>query len=177
MTGEMKTSGEQRDVQEGLSRLEEETIEYFVSFVQILGLPRSIGQIYGLLFVAREPLAMAEIIEQLGVSKGSVSQGLTLLKSLGAISSVRKSDDRRESFEADFRVSRIVNHFISERLNPRLRSGEERLDSMIELAGKQRGDDEGVVTARLKALKKWQKRAKRVLPMVKVAMGGAKLKD
>ena len=171
----MKVS-ESQSVKEGLSQLESETIDYFVSFVQIFGLPRSIGQIYGLLFVAWEPLAMGNIIERLGVSKGSVSQGLNLLKGLGAITSVRKPDDRRELFEADLHLSRIVNHFVTERLNPRLKSGEMRLESMIELAGNQQEGEEDVVMGRLAALKKWQGRARRVVPLVKVAMGG-KTKD
>jgi len=166
----------QERLSDQLTQLESETIDYFVSFVQIFGLPRSIGQIYGLLFVSREPLDMMEIMNRLRISKGSVSQGLNLLKELGAISSVRKSDDRREHFEADFRVSRIVNHFISERLNPRLESGERRLTSMIELAHKQLIEEEDVVVVRLHALRKWQSRAKRVLPLLKGAMGISKLK-
>lgn len=172
----MKTS-KQTGVAERLTQLESETIEYFVSFVQILGLPRSIGQIYGLLFVSREPLSMGDIMEQLEISKGSVSQGLNLLKDLGAISAIRKSNDRRELFEADFQVARIVNHFMTARLNPRLKSGEERLDSMISLASEQQFNDEDVVMGRLMALKKWQGRAKKVIPLVKGAMGISKLKD
>ncbi len=172
----VKTS-EQELVQEKLTQLESETIEYFVSFVQIFGLPRSIGQIYGLLFVAREPLAMSDIMEQLEISKGSVSQGLNLLKDLGAISAVRKTNDRRDLFEADFQVARIVNHFMTKRLNPRLKSGEKRLNSMIELASEEPFDEEDVVMGRLMALKKWQGRAKKVIPLVKGAMGISKLKD
>ena len=166
----MKT-GEQDPVEEKLSDLELETIEYFVSFVQVMGLPPSVGQIYGMLFVAREPLALGDIVEHLEISKGSVSQGLNLLKDLGAISAVKKEDDRRELFEADFQVARIVNHFVNERLNPRLTSGEERLGAMIELAAEESTDKEDVVMGRLLALKKWQGRVKRAIPLLKGAMG------
>ena len=95
------------------------SVEYFVSFVQVFGLPKSIGQIYGLLFVSTVALSMDEVVEHLGISKGSASQGLALLKSLGAVSSKVIAGDRREHFQADLNVSRIVTHFFENRLQPR----------------------------------------------------------
>ena len=62
-----------------------ECIELFAEVVYALGLPRSIGQIYGLLFASPEPLSFSDIVERLAISKGSASQGLQLLRSLGAI--------------------------------------------------------------------------------------------
>jgi hypothetical protein len=53
--------------------------------VQVLGVPKSVGQIYGLLYASLEPLSFSDIVERLEISKGSASQGLQLLRSLGAI--------------------------------------------------------------------------------------------
>jgi hypothetical protein len=53
--------------------------------VQIFGVPKSVGQIYGLLYASPEPLSFSDIVVRLGISKGSASQGLRLLRSLGAI--------------------------------------------------------------------------------------------
>ena len=44
------------------------SVDFFVSFVQVFGLPKSIGQIYGLLFVSADPLPMDDIVSQLGIS-------------------------------------------------------------------------------------------------------------
>ncbi|HRQ87259.1 MAG TPA: MarR family transcriptional regulator, partial [Bacteroidia bacterium] len=74
------------------------SVEFFVSFVQVFGFPKSIGQIYGLLFIAEEPLSMDDIADSLQISKGSASQGLGLLRSLGAVTTVPASNDRREYF-------------------------------------------------------------------------------
>lgn len=63
----------------------EECVELFAEVVQLLGVPRSVGQIYGLLYASPEPLSFSDIVEQLDISKGSVSQGLQFLRSLGAI--------------------------------------------------------------------------------------------
>ena len=62
-----------------------ECIELFAEVVYALGLPRSIGQIYGLLYASPAPLSFSDIVERLDISKGSASQGLQLLRSLGAI--------------------------------------------------------------------------------------------
>ena len=107
-----------------LTRLEEEPIDYFVPFVQMFGLPKSIGQIYGLLFVSPEALPMVSIQARLGISKGSLSQGLSLLKDLGAVTSHSLEGDRREHYRADLQVSRITNHFL--RIASNLGCGMER---------------------------------------------------
>lgn len=150
--------------------LQEEAVDYFVSLVQMFGLPRSIGQIYGLLFVSMVPLSMDDIVTRLEISKGSASQGLSLLKSLGAVTSHSVLDDRREHFEADLNVSRIVTHFFENRLQPRLENGEERLNSMLRLArasgGNGKANGSTAVLARLEALQKWQKRGRGILPLI-----------
>ncbi len=150
--------------------LKEASIEYFVSFVQIFGLPKSVGQIYGLLFVSVRPLAMDEIVEHLGISKGSSSQGLTLLKGLGAVASEQIPGDRREHFKADINVSRIVTHFFDNQLQPRLDNGESRLKEILRLAQELEQEEGGTenagVVTRIKALQKWQKRGMNIIPMV-----------
>ena len=147
------------------------SVDYFVSFVQVFGLPKSVGQIYGLLFVSTEPLPMDEVVERLGISKGSASQGLALLKSLGAVTAKFMAGDRREHFQADLNVSRIVTHFFENRLQPRLEHGEQRLAAMLELARSARlesDSNEGTaaVLTRIEALGKWQKRGRSVVPMI-----------
>lgn len=150
--------------------LQKESIDYFVSFVQIFGLPKSIGQIYGVLFVSSEPLAMDDIVAKSGISKGSASQGLALLKSLGAVTSHPLPRDRREHFQADLNMARIVTHFFENRLKPRLEHGERRIETMLRIAaGRDRGGadpGEAAVFDRIKALQKWQRRGNGMVPMV-----------
>ena len=58
---------------------------FFSEVVQVFGVPKSVGQIFGLLYATPEPLSFSDIVERLEISKGSASQGLQLLRSLGAI--------------------------------------------------------------------------------------------
>ena len=169
-TGGSVSGGTVPVAQGGREDLEREAIEYFVSFVQMFGLQKSIGQIYGLLFVSLDSLAMDDIIVRLGISKGSASQGLTVLKGLGAVTSHTVPADRREHFRADLNVSRIVTHFFENRLQPRLENGEERLKSMIRLARvverEWKTGEAGSVLHRIQALQKWQKRGRGIIPLL-----------
>lgn len=152
-----------------LSALERESVEYFVSLVQIFGLPKSIGQIYGLLFVSPQPLPMDRITEELDISKGSASQGLTLLKTLGAVTPHQIPGDRREHYQADLNVSRIVSHFFENRLKDRLENGEARLESMLRLAQAAESAEpveETNILVRIQALQKWQKRGRNIIPKI-----------
>ncbi|MGE9296633.1 MAG: GbsR/MarR family transcriptional regulator, partial [Puniceicoccales bacterium] len=65
-----------------LSELESETVAIFVRIVQALGLPRSVGQIYGLIYISPHPVCMDELVSRLGISLGSASQGLRQLRTL-----------------------------------------------------------------------------------------------
>ena len=76
---------------------------------------------------------MDSIQTRLGISKGSLSQGLSLLKDLGAVTSHSLEGDRREDYRADLQVSRITNHFFENRLEPRLQNGKSRLSLMMDL--------------------------------------------
>ena len=150
-----------------LTEFQRETIDYFVSFVQMFGLPKSIGQIYGLLFATTSPLTMDDIVGELKISKGSASQGLSLLKNLGAVKSQDIEGERREHFRADLNVARIVNHFFEHRLGPRLENGEQRLQRMRRLVESNGSRENLEMLSRIQALQKWQNRGKRVFPMLK----------
>ena len=65
----------------GMSALEVEAIDLFISFVRLLGMPKSVGEIYGLLFASAEPLALDALMQRLYMSKGAASQGLKVLRS------------------------------------------------------------------------------------------------
>src|SRR5262245_56308249 len=83
-----------------LNPLEAEVIALFVQMSRALGQPRSLGEIYGLLFISARPLAMDDLIERLGLSKGSASMGLRFLRNAGAIKMVYVPADRRVHYEA-----------------------------------------------------------------------------
>lgn len=64
------------------------------------GIPRIAGRIVGLLLVLHEPLSFDDIVEQIHVSRASVSTNTRLLESRGAIRRVSRLGERRDFFEA-----------------------------------------------------------------------------
>lgn len=68
-----------------LTPFEAELVAVFADLVVLLGLPKSMGEIYGFIFASSEPPTFADIEHKLGLSKGSVSQGLRALRELGAV--------------------------------------------------------------------------------------------
>lgn len=157
-----------------LTELENQTIAYFCDGVRVLGLPPSVGEIYGLLFMSKRPLAQADFVERLGMSKGSASQGIGLLKGLGAITEVQgeELDKRRTYFEANVSLKRLVGGFIRGQVRPHLRSGEAKLDNLQAIAEAERDPAErAFFQERLGRLERWSQRGQMVLPLLQRFLG------
>jgi DNA-binding transcriptional regulator GbsR (MarR family) len=64
------------------------------------GINRTVGQIYGLLYVSAKPLNADEVGEALGFSRSNVSMGLKELQSWNLVRLIHQPNDRREYFQA-----------------------------------------------------------------------------
>jgi DNA-binding transcriptional regulator GbsR (MarR family) len=115
-----------------LSRTRLEMIEACGRTCQVLGLPRSVGQIYGLLYLAPDPLSLDDISELLGISKGSASTGTRQLSSWGGLRQVWVPGDRRDHFQVEPELGRLLRAGYSELLKPRLVASQKRLEQMTE---------------------------------------------
>ena len=98
--------------------------ELFISATEVMGMPRSIGEIYGLLFSAPRPLTFQEVTDQLGLSKGSVSQGLKSLQGVGAVRKTYVAGDRRDYFEPETELRNLVAGLLRDRIHPHLGIGQ-----------------------------------------------------
>lgn len=147
-----------------LSELEIEAIDLFISFMKLIGLPKSVGEIYGLLFVSGEPLNAEQITERLQISTGAASQGLKLLRSFGAVRSVYVPGDRRDHFSADLDLSAFATAFIKEELNPRLEHASERIQRMETLAMELEGEERDAAFRRIERLRHWMERGQKMMP-------------
>ncbi|MFT6181686.1 MAG: DNA-binding transcriptional regulator GbsR (MarR family) [Akkermansiaceae bacterium] len=164
-------SGE-TEVEVGLSEFEALVIDFFCDGVRLLGLPKSIGEIYGLLYVTQEALSLDDLVSQLGISKGSASQGLKMLRELGAVKESNAIAGRRSYYEPDVELKQLVGGFIKEQVRPHLASGEGKLADLKEMVAEMPGDARADFYAeRLERLGRWSKRAKVVLPLLQKFLG------
>ncbi len=149
-----------------LSEMEIEAIELFINFFKLIGLPKSVGEIYGLLFVSPRPLAMDDLMQRLRISLGAASQGLRLLRSFGAVKTIYVPGDRRDHYVADLDLSNFATVFIKEELLPRMNRSLERIRRMEELALDMNDEDRQSTNKRIERLKHWLERGNKMLPWI-----------
>lgn len=158
-----KQLAEQKDRSE-LSSLEIESIEMFINFLRMLGWPKSVGEIYGLLFVSARPLAMDEIMDRLDMSLGAASQGLKLLREFGAVRSVYTPGARKDHYVASGELSRFAVSFIEEQLLPRLENANLRIEQMKTQLDNLPADERAVAAERIDRLGHWLGKGAQAIP-------------
>ena len=163
------SSLEQTDV---LDEWESAVIDLFLHAANSFGLPKSYGQIYGLLFCRDQALSMDEVMELVQISKGSASQGLRALRQFGAVSSTFAPGDRKERFVAEIRLRKLVSGFLREQADPHLEKGVARLkqiEGLLEGSTSKSSMIRG--TRRHEILSGWHRQMGRLLPWVKMIVG------
>ncbi|HEX3855882.1 MAG TPA: hypothetical protein VHY30_01130 [Verrucomicrobiae bacterium] len=155
-----------------LQPAEVEVIHLFVQFAGALGQPRSVAEIYGLLFVSEKPLAMDTLIERLHLSKGSASQGLKYLQDLGAVRTMYVAGDRRTHYEAVAELRKLAGRFLRQQILTHFEDSETRLDRIAAQTQKLSDGQRKHINERIKLLRRWERAGRRVLPFVLKMLGG-----
>jgi DNA-binding transcriptional regulator GbsR (MarR family) len=151
----------------GLTPFEDEIVALFTRAARGLSIPKSIGQIYGLLYASQIPLGLDEVARALEISRGSASQGLRWLRNLGAIRSHFQPGERRERFTAEFELRRLATGFLRGTAEPHLREGNGHLDRLDAIQRSMDAkDDRDFAKARITKLRRWNKFAHQILPLV-----------
>ena len=152
--------------------IDERFISFFQDGARMLGLPKSIGEIYGLLYASRQPLTMLHLTEKLQISKGSTSQGLKMLRTFGAVNEVSIDNDRKTYFEANYELKKLVGGFIREEIRPHLKSGQNKLQALeTELVDISDPEDLLFYKERIEQLNRWSSRANKALPVIQKLLG------
>ncbi len=152
-----------------LDECERGVIEVFVSAADLLGFPRSLGEIYGLAYISTQPVHLSEVCARLQMSKGSASQGLRTLRDLGALKPVYKPGDRREFFEPEVKIRVLLHRLLGERMRPHLEGSAgtvAKLKAQAQVAGDLSAEEQAFRAERVALLGAWQKRLSTVLPVV-----------
>jgi DNA-binding transcriptional regulator GbsR (MarR family) len=83
-----------------MEEIKRTVIELFSEIAKIHGLSKSVGEVYAVLYLSDKPLCIADIMEELGISKGNVSMALNKLEKLGFIKKVWIKGERKNHYEA-----------------------------------------------------------------------------
>jgi DNA-binding transcriptional regulator GbsR (MarR family) len=154
-----------------LTKFEHEVIDVFVRLADMLSIPKSVGEIYGLLFASAQPLSFQDIVERLTISKGSASQGLRVLRATGAAKAVYVAGDRRDHFVPETELRELLAGFLREKLQFHLESSAVRIGALRDCARQSRfriGDpaESRILRARVDKLNSWNRKAKAIVPLI-----------
>ena len=155
-----------------LKPVEVEVIQFFVQFAAAVGQPRSVAEIYGLLFISEKPLPMDTVIERLRLSKGSASQGLKYLQDLAAVRTVYVASERRTHYEAVAALRQLASRFLQKQILTNFQDSKARLDRIAAKTKELSGEQRTHITGRIKRLRRWERTGRRILPLVLEMLGG-----
>jgi len=146
---------------------EESVVGFFVQAADMLGVPKSVAALYGIVFASPHPLSFADIERRLGLSKGSISQGLRVLRGMGAIKEVSTPKDRAELFSPDMEMRRLIQRFLELRLQQQLEAGRSRLLDVHSAIPAWQPAEAEILLSRLAQLQAWHDKARALLPIAR----------
>jgi len=146
---------------------EEAVVDFFVDAADLLGVPKSVAVLYGVVFASPQPLSFADIEARVTLSKGSISQGLRVLREMGAIKEVSAPADRSELFTPDLEMRRLIQRFLEQRLQKQLDAGKSRLGDLQRALPDLEKSHAETLRSRIEQLQSWHEKARALLPIAR----------
>jgi DNA-binding transcriptional regulator GbsR (MarR family) len=85
------------------------------ALMELWGFRRQLGRVWGVLFLSERPLAAPDLCDRLQISTGLLSMSLAELRQWGVVRGVTVPGDRKEHYEAETNVWKMVTHVLRER--------------------------------------------------------------
>jgi len=99
----------------GLSAAELKLVDGIGQLMQFWGFKRPMGRMWTLLYLSPEPLGASELGSGLQMSSGAVSMALGELQRWGAVRKTWRPGERRELYEAETNIWKLVQRVVRER--------------------------------------------------------------
>lgn len=151
------------------SRLE--FIELSGHLCQLVGLPRSMGQIYGLLYLSLHPLSLDDIAAQLAISKASASTGARHLLTMQAVRQVWIPGERKDHYEVQADLGEVLRANYEGLFKPKLEKSQRKLEALLATLdddrrqGRLSASEHALGRERLASIQRLQQRLTRLLPL------------
>ena len=85
------------------------------ALMEFWGFKRVMGRVWALLYLRGDALSASDLCEQLSISSGAASMALSELEHWAVIRRIRKAGDRREYFEAETDIWKMISRVLRER--------------------------------------------------------------
>lgn len=98
-----------------LPQLKKDFIENLSQMSRFWGFPKGMGAIFAVVYLSPAPLALDEIVEQTGLTKGAVSTEVRTLARMGLVHRSSKLGDRKDYYEAETDFYTSIRSLLKER--------------------------------------------------------------
>lgn len=149
---------------EQLTALDKDIIAYWVQTAVQLGYARSVGEIFGVIFVSEQPVSADDLVDLIGISRSGAGQGLKTLLEIGAIKPVHNLSDRRDFYQMQSDLGVLIKQFLNVRIFPPL---EELRRQRETLAGNVAQGGASHLKQRFDKLQRWQKKSEPLISVLK----------
>ena len=144
-----------------------EVVDFMVRLFRLMGLPRTVGAIYGYVYASPQAVSMEEVVGGLEISMGSASQGLRTLRVFRAIRQVPLAGARREYYEAETDFHKFVGGFLRGELEQYIENTSRRTERMhARLERLPEGEEKEFCAQRIEKLASMNERATALLPLL-----------
>lgn len=126
-------------VSPALEEAQDMSIETMGRLAEFWGFTRTMGRVYGALFLTTTPMTQADIVERLGVSAANVSMSLNGLIRWGAVHKVYEKGSRKLHYGAEPEIRKIIRNVLGAREQRELEDAVGRFREANELLRKARG--------------------------------------
>src|SRR5512133_2690437 len=121
---------------QSLASIKKEFTEGLSQISRFWGFPKGMGAIFAVLYLSPTPLALDEIVQETGLTKGAVSTEIRALARMGLVHRSAKLGYRKDYYEAEADFYAAVRSILKERQNSEfdraIRSVKDTLTTMEE---------------------------------------------
>ena len=121
-----------------LAEARQQFISSWGAFGTHWGINRTMAQIHALLLTSADPLTQDDIMEQLNISRGNTNMNIRELINWGLVERVLLSGERKEYFNAEKDIWKVVKQIVKERKKRELEPMLQLLDRLEDVEGDKR---------------------------------------
>lgn len=130
------------------------------------GINRTMAQIHALLMISPDPLTQDDIMAQLDISRGNTNMNIRELINWGLVDRVILHGERKEYFNAEKDIWKVVRQIVKERKKRELEPMLQLLDKLEDVEGDKRDKQVKAFTDVVSGIKKLGKQADKTLDVM-----------
>jgi DNA-binding transcriptional regulator GbsR (MarR family) len=149
-----------------LTEAKQQFISSWGAFGTHWGINRTMAQIHALLLISPDPLTQDDIMEELDISRGNTNMNIRELINWGLVERVLISGERREHFNAEKDIWKVVRQIVKERKKRELEPMLQLLDKLEEVDGDKKDKHVKTFVNTVSSIKKLGRQADKTLDVM-----------